>query len=139
MATSAAPYGYTLTIWTSGAVATHARGTPTALEALLFLAGAVAGFGLVGAAAHGGPSGILAGADPDRPTVRLWGGFHVPSVGFAIAAATGLTALVHGSLVWPLVGFSITVIYLVVIAGQFTIADSQGRSWRRGRGSGSYE
>jgi hypothetical protein len=55
VAASAAPYGYTLTIWTSGAVTTHARGIPTALEALLFLAGAVSGFALIGAVAQSPP------------------------------------------------------------------------------------
>jgi hypothetical protein len=38
VAASAAPYGYTLTVWTSGAVATHAQGTlPTPLQAVLLL------------------------------------------------------------------------------------------------------
>src|SRR5437660_4917124 len=47
VAASAAPYGYTLTIWTSGAVLSHARGIPGAGDALLFLAGAVAAYVLV--------------------------------------------------------------------------------------------
>ena len=46
VASSAAPYGYTLTIWTAGAVATHRHGVPTAWEALLLLVGAVLGFAL---------------------------------------------------------------------------------------------
>src|SRR4051812_27449615 len=104
VATSAAPYGYTLTIWTSGAVTTHAQGIPTALEALLFLAGAVAGFALVGAGAHGSAARVL--RTPEEPTVRLWGGFHLPSVGLALAGSSLLVALVHGVLAWPLVGFS---------------------------------
>jgi hypothetical protein len=54
VAASAAPYGYTLTIWTSGAVLSHTRGIPSAVEALLFLVGAVAAFALVGGLAVGG-------------------------------------------------------------------------------------
>lgn len=122
VATSAAPYGYTLTIWTSGAVTTHARGIPTALEALLFLAGAVAGFALIGALAHGSAGRVL--RTPDEATVRLWGGFHLPAVGFAIAGAALIVSLVHGVLDWPLVGFLGTSTYLVVIAAQFTVADT---------------
>lgn len=125
VATSAAPYGYTLTIWTSGAVTTHARGIPTTVEALLFLGGAVAGFALVGALAHGSATRVLRTAA--EPTVRLWGGFHLPSVGLAIAGSTLVVAVVHGVIAWPVVGFLATCIYLVVIAGQFTIADSRGR------------
>ena len=91
VATSAAPYGYTLTVWTSGAVAIHARGVPTTLNALMFLAGAVAGFAAVGAIAHGSAAQVLKAAPDAR--VRLWGGFHLPSVG----AAIGAVALVTGS------------------------------------------
>ena len=74
VATSAAPYGYTLTVWTSGAVTSHARGIPTAWEALLFLAGAVVGFGLTAGLAYGRPSKIF--APREHGSVRLWGGFH---------------------------------------------------------------
>lgn len=123
VANSAAPYGYTLTIWTSGAVTTHARGIPTAAEALLFLVGAVAGFATVGAAAHGSARRVLHA--PENPGVRLWGGFHLPSVGLAIGAAALVDDLVHGALAWPLVGFAVTVIYLVVIAAQFTFAETR--------------
>ena len=123
VATSAAPYGYTLTVWTSGAVAIHARGIPTTLDALMFLGGAVAGFAAVGAFAHGSAGRVLNAAPDAR--VRLWGGFHVPSVGAAIGAVALVTALVENELAWPLVGFAATSIYLLVIAAQFTIADER--------------
>src|SRR4030095_9975506 len=57
VAASAAPYGYTLTLWTAGAVTSHAQGLPSALDALLLLAGAVTGFAAVGAVADGGLHG----------------------------------------------------------------------------------
>jgi hypothetical protein len=129
VATSAAPYGYTLTIWTSGAVTTHARGIPTGLEAVLFLLGAVAGFALVGAGAHGSATRVLRTAE--EPTVRLWGGFHLPSVGLAILGSSIVAELVHAPPVWLLVGFSATSIYLLTIAAQFTLADSRARPERR--------
>ncbi len=123
VATSAAPYGYTLTIWTSGAVTTHARGIPTAWEALLFLAGAVVGFGVTAALAYGRPSEIL--APREHGSVRLWGGFHLVSVGLAIGAAALVTALVKDPVAWMIVGFASTLVYLVVIAAQFTLADER--------------
>lgn len=122
VATSAAPYGYTLTIWTSGAVASHARGIPTAWEALLFLAGAVLGFGVTAALAYGRPSEIL--APREHGSVRLWGGFHLVSVGLAIGSAALVTALVRSPVAWLIVGFVVTLVYLVVIAAQFTLADA---------------
>jgi hypothetical protein len=120
VAASAAPYGYTLTIWTSGAVATHDRGVPTAWEALLLLAGAVIGFGIVAAIAHGGPT--VSFAVERQPGVRLWGAFHLISVGLAIAASALVTAVVDGPAAWLLVGLVATVTYLAVVAGQFTLA-----------------
>ncbi|MGH2966136.1 MAG: hypothetical protein ACRDMH_12275 [Solirubrobacterales bacterium] len=123
VAASAAPYGYTLTIWTSGAVVTHARGIPNALDALLFLTGAVLGFAIVGAAAHGSPAQVLRA--PHDSSVRLWGGFHLPSVGLAIGGAALVAATVDGAFTWPLVGFIATSVYLIVIAAQFAIAESR--------------
>jgi hypothetical protein len=125
VATSAAPYGYTLTVWTSGAVTMHAQGIPSTLEALLFLAGAVAGFAVVGAAAHGSPAQVLRVSHDTR--VRLWGGFHLPSVGAAIGAVALVSELIDGSFAWLLVGLLATSIYLLVIAAQFTVADDRMR------------
>jgi hypothetical protein len=123
VATAAAPYGYTLTIWTSGAVATHDRGVPTAWEALLLLAGAVIGFGLVAAVAYGRPSGLFA---VDAPAaVRLWGAFHLISVGLAIGASALVVSIIDSPIDWLLVGLVATVTYLAVVAAQFTIADER--------------
>jgi hypothetical protein len=122
VATSAAPYGYTLTIWTSGAVTTHARGIPAAWEALLFLAGAVLGFGVTAALAYGRPSEIL--ASHEHGAVRLWGGFHLVSVGLAIGATAMVAAVIKSPTAWMIVGFGSTLVYLVVIAAQFTLADA---------------
>ena len=100
------------------------RGIPTAWEALLFLAGAVLGFGVTAALAYGRPSEIL--ASREHGTVRLWGGFHLVSVGLAIGGAALVTATVKDPVAWMIVGFVATFVYLVVIAGQFALADSHG-------------
>lgn len=125
VATSAAPYGYTLTLWTAGAVTTHAHGdSPSGLDALLLLAGAASAFGAVGAFAFGGINGILApGA---RGDVRVWGGMHVPSVGLSILLVSLITQTVTGPAVWPLVGFTATATYLLVIGAQFWFATHKG-------------
>ena len=100
----------------------HARGIPTAWEALLFLAGAVLGFGVTAALAYGRPSEIL--APREHGSVRLWGGFHLVSVGLAIGSAALVTSLVRSPVAWLIVGFVATLVYLVVIAAQFTLADA---------------
>ena len=41
VAASAAPYGYTVTVWSSGAVVVRAPGTPRVAEVFAFIAGAL--------------------------------------------------------------------------------------------------
>lgn len=125
VAASAAPYGYTLTIWTSGAVVTHTHGIPTAWQALLFLLGAVMGFGITAAVAYGRPTEIF--ASRQHGFVRLWGAFHLLSVGLAIAGVALVVEIVDNTVVWLLVGLVATTIYLMTIAAQFTLADTAGR------------
>jgi hypothetical protein len=123
VAASAAPYGYTLTIWTSGAVTTHERGIPTAWQAILFLLGAVLGFGIAAAVAYGRPTEVF--ASRQHGFVRLWGGFHLLSVGLAIAVVAAVVAIVDSPIVWLLVGLIATTTYLLTIAAQFTLADTK--------------
>ena len=59
--------------------------------------------------------------------MRLWGGFHLVSVGLAIGAAAIVTGLVKDPVAWMIVGFTATLVYLIVIAAQFTLADAHGR------------
>ena len=127
VASSAAPYGYTLTIWTAGAVTTHEHGVPSAWEALLLMIGAVLGFALAAAIAHGGARGTLS-SEADHSTVRIWGGFHILSVGAAIGLATAAAAALGQPVVWPVVGFVATVAYLLVTAGQFALAERRQTS-----------
>src|ERR671919_2958631 len=85
LGSSAAPYGYTLATWTSGAVLTSARGLPNAAAALTFMVGAVLGFAFVGALAFGG---VTAHFDRDPgETPLVWGSFHFLSVAAAIGGA----------------------------------------------------
>jgi hypothetical protein len=121
---SAGPYGYTLTVWTSGAVLAHAHGIPSAAEALLFLAGAVTAYGLVAGAAAGTSRRRLA---PDPAHAAVWGGLHLFSVGLAIGAAWLDARLVTSLAAWPVGGFAATALYLIVSAGQLAIADAAHR------------
>jgi hypothetical protein len=119
IAASAAPYGYTLTIWTSGAVLSHARGIPAAGAALLFLGGAVAAYALVASLAVRGSQKRLV---PEPALAAMWGGLHVFAVGLAIGAASLIAHVVKNVAAWPLVGFLATALYLTVSAGQLAIA-----------------
>lgn len=119
---SAAPYGYTLATWTTGAVLTHAYGVPTALVALLFMAGAVLAFAAVGVVAFGGVSTRFAHAPRQA---ALWGSFHFLSVGGAIGAAALVTYLLTRGVGWLAAPFAATVTYLLVLGAQFAVADER--------------
>lgn len=115
--TGAGPYGYTLTVWTTGAVLIHARGAPTTLEALLFMLGAVVGFAAVDAVAFRNNPGIR-GRATSHPV--LWGSFlFVP-----VAASLG-AHFVQGSAAWPLAGLTATAIYLTFVTAQITFFEEQ--------------
>ena len=118
VAASAAPYGYTLTIWTSGAVLAHRRGIPTAWGAVLFMVGAVLGFAIVGIAAYGG-IGPMRPAEP--APFSLWQALHFVSVGAAIGSAALVARVVHGLGAWLLGGLLATVLYLCGVGLQLVL------------------
>ena len=124
VAASAAPYGYTLTIWTSGAVLSHAHGIPSTTAAFLFLLGAVGAYALVGGLAFGGLSEHLV-LEPTRAAV--WGGLHFLSVGFAIGAASLVARWDTSLAAWLLGGFLATAVYLLASASELTVAQAAGR------------
>ena len=124
VAASAAPYGYTLTVWTSGAVLSHARGIPSAALALLFLAGAVAAYALIAGVAAGGSQQRLV---PEPAHAAVWGGLHLFSAGLAIGAATLVAHYVTDAAAWPLGGFLATACYLTASASQLAVADAARR------------
>jgi hypothetical protein len=116
---SIGPYGYTLTVWTSGAVLTHARGIPTTLDALLFMLGGVVAFLLIGVAAYGNiRSRMVVEASPPA----VWAGLHVISVAASILAVTAVAHRVTGAASWSLGGFAATLTYLALLAVQLTVA-----------------
>lgn len=124
VAASAGPYGYTLTIWTSGAVLSHALGIPSAGDALLFLIGAVTAYASIGGLAFGGLSEIVV---PDPARAVVWGGLHFFSVGAAIGVAALVARFATTPAAWPLDGFLVTAVYLLGSAAQLSIAHTARR------------
>ena len=119
---SATAYGYTLTVWSTGAVLSGAYGPPSPPQVFAFLLGAVVAFVVVGVLAFGGVTAEFGGGS-DR--VELWGGFHFLSVGLAVAAAWLVSAYVPSLPGWPLGAFAATVTYLIVVGLEQTAADRQ--------------
>ncbi len=122
---SAGPYGYTLTVWTSGAVLVHNEGLPTGIEAILFAVGSIVAFAGAGAIAFGSRSArseaSTRGAHP-----ALWGSLHFVPIALAIGAASVIGSLFDGTVTWPIGGVVVTGIYLASVGGQIMLAHSAG-------------
>lgn len=67
-------YGYTLTIWGTGALLIGELGLPTTVEVFTFAAGAVAGFAALSLVAFGGP---FDRTDADRPSTVVVSMIHI--------------------------------------------------------------
>jgi 3-hydroxypropanoate dehydrogenase len=123
VAAGSAPYGYTLTLWTATAVASSARGAPTAGDALALLAGATLTFVAVGAAAHGGPRRPLTRAAPG--VTPVWAALHLPTAGLAALLSRLLARGLSRHLLWGLVGATATAVYLLGAAAQLWCAGAR--------------
>jgi hypothetical protein len=117
---SAAPYGYTLTIFGAGSTAEYMIGKPHIFEVLLYIAGAVTGFVLVGALAFGRLTVNL--SKPETEPEEIFGHAHLFSAGLAVTASWAFLQLLSTNVSWLIVGFLATAIYLVVNAVQTTLA-----------------
>lgn len=118
VAASAAPYGYTISIWSSGAVLMHFHGTPSVADVFGFLAGALTGFGLMGLLARGG---LTRGEPPAHAPDRvLAGAMHWLAAGAAVGAAA-LVARIGGWWAWPLAAFTATAIYILGASVQLAL------------------
>ena len=117
---SASAYGYTLTVWSTGMVLSHAYGPPSPPLVFSFFLGAVLGFAVVGILAFGGVS-VEFGAESSR--IQLWGSFRFLSVGLAVGAAWFTSAHAPSMPGWPLGAFVATASYLVVVGAENSAAN----------------
>ena len=117
---SATAYGYTLTVWSTGTVLSHAYGPPSPPLVFAFVVGAVLAFALIGVVAFGGVTAEFGGGSG---RIQLWGGFHFLSVGLAVGAAWLVSAAAPSFPGWPLGAFAATAAYLAVVGAEDTAAD----------------
>lgn len=122
---SAAPYGYTVSLWSSGAILIHFHPQPNVGEVFLFASGALAGFTLLGLLAQ--PT--LRAAPPPEPGPErvLAGALHWFAVGIAVGAVV-LIAQIPSWADWVLGSFAATSLYLLVASLQLAFV----RRWLGG-------
>ncbi len=120
LGSSATPYGYTLTIWSSGALLMHFRGSPGVGEVFLFLAGALLAFTLLSFA------GQLLAEPVRRPSpvaLDRTGMLHWFAVGASVGAVA-LVGMLKSWVSWPLGAFLATTLYLCIATVQLAFAKS---------------
>ncbi|NEU56156.1 hypothetical protein [Halorussus sp. MSC15.2] len=110
-------YGYTLTIWGSGAMLIYKVQTPDLFHILLLAFGAILGFGVLGAVAF---REIVREPESDETPLVVTSMVHVVSTLGNLVVAYLLVRFVvtHSTPGWfafPLVGFQATVLYNVFL------------------------
>jgi hypothetical protein len=115
---SAAPYGYTLAIWSSGAVLLRSAGQPSLGDVLTFVAGAIAGFNLLGVLSIG----VIGHVRPieclkDRVLAGVLDWVALGAVIGAVSAISGI----HGWAPWLLGPLTATVLYLLIASLQLAV------------------
>jgi hypothetical protein len=110
---SAVPYGYTLTVWSSGAMLMHRHGAPPPLDVFLFLGGGALAFAVLVLAA-----GRLVPAEPlaaGATRIKATGALQLVSVAAAVAVAD-LAAQISGQLAWLVGSFAATATFLLLVS-----------------------
>jgi hypothetical protein len=131
VAASAAPYGYTVSVWSTGGLLMDHHGTPHVYEVLAFAAGALGGFALLGLLARDvSRDHEQLGDAPDRVLAGVLNWF---AVGVAIGVAA-LLAEIHGWAAWPLAAFAATVLYLLGASLQLALVAGRGRGPTQAQG-----
>src|SRR4051794_24715705 len=104
LARTAIPYGYTLTVWSTGALATHAHGMPTPAAVFGFAAGGVVGFSLLAIIGVPAPESD----DTSQATQLFAGALNVIAIGVALGLADACVRAPE-SVAWPLASMVATV------------------------------
>jgi len=122
------PYGYTMSIWSAGALVMGVQGLPQPAEVFTFLAGSIAAFGLLALTV----SHVAHRIDGvDRPADRLLAGIlHWFAAGGAVGVAV-LASQLPGWAAWGVSSFAVTCVYMLGASLQFAMV-----KWLRNRASG---
>lgn len=118
------PYGYTITIWASGAYLINLRGAPDLLSAFGFVAGALLAFAMLASiSSRLSPSPSMPTTDdrPDPSHPIFAAGLHVVAVGLALGSASVADSLVGGGS-WIISSFLATSVYLGAASLELAIA-----------------
>ncbi len=120
-AQAAIAYGYTLTVWSTGAVLMKIDGQPRIGDVFLFIGGAVAAFLAVELMATRGFDDFERAQSP-RGTLMI-GSLQFVSAGVAVGCATLVGEILNGDEVWPLASFAATFAYFMLAGIQLWLSE----------------
>lgn len=126
---SVIPYGYTVTIWSSGGYLISLRGAPDFFEAFGFVAGALFAFAVLAtlsARLPTQPAARTSQAAPEPGHPIFGAGLHIVAVGLALGAAAALDRFT-GQFAWMLASFAATTTYLAAASGELALATEISR------------
>lgn len=123
-------YGYTLAIWGSGASLINAFGFPAGLEVMLYVFGAVVGFGLLAVSVYGAMFGAVPNLEEEEMVVASM--IHLlaalGTVGMSIVIAQELPA----QMAFFLAGVNASVTYNLLLLAEVALSRQiASRPWRR--------
>lgn len=115
-------YGFTLVIWTTGALTVTEHGLPRSVDALAFLGGALLAEALTIVVCFGGLRSTWGDVGLTR---RAYGAIHLGAVALAVVAGWLVAATVHGTLGFFGAALTAVVIYnfLLALEVALSIAD----------------
>ena len=119
---SAVPYGYTVTLWSSGAVLSHVHGPPDLVRVALFMVSAIAGYNLFGGLAR--RLGAYAGDEVGGDVRVVAGMLNWLAVAGAVAAAW-VSSQLSSAAAWAAGPGAATVVYLTLSALQLATVEAR--------------
>lgn len=106
-------YGYTLSVWGSGAVLTHFFGLPTLIEVFLFVAGAVTGYGILALAVYRNMLTPVQTPVPEQVIVASM--IHILAAAGTVGIAMVLSWMLPFAWAFLLVGVNASFMYNVLL------------------------
>jgi hypothetical protein len=121
---SAVPYGYTITVFSSGQSVIRAHGSPQVPMLLLFALGAVIAYAGLRWSVRGVPPRGAHLQLGESPSLLRTGALQVVAIVVAILVADGAAQL-PTALAWPGSSFTATLFYLAIVAYELALIERQ--------------
>lgn len=112
-------YGFTVVVWSTGAMLLHYRGTPQPWEVVVFSGAILTAMAVAAMAAFGGPRVRWRHESPERFAAGV---IHVLSVFAGVGVAWGLAALVQAVEAWAIVPFAAVLTMQALVAVEIHLA-----------------